>query len=150
VSRASDETLPPRRGRLFWITAALGWAVIGWGLRGALIHHIDTRPDELARYFIGSALVHDLLFAPVVLAGGLVVSRLVPPGGRAAVQAVGGTLVLFAYPEVRGFAHALHNPTSLPHNYAANLALVLALVVAGIAVGTAVTRVRRGRSRRHS
>ena len=148
MSRASDETLPPRRGRLFWITAALGWAVIGWGLRGALIHHIDTRPDELARYFIGSALVHDLLFAPVYVSPAVYARPFVErlPG----LVNSRGTLVLFAYPEVRGFAHALHNPTSLPHNYAANLALVLALVVAGIAVGTAVTRVRRGRSRRHS
>jgi len=145
VSGATDESLPPRRGRLFWVTAALGWAVIGWGLRGALIHHIDTRPDELARFFVGSALAHDLLFAPIVLAGGLFIGRLVPAGWRSAVQAfliVGGTVALFAYPEVRGFAHRLHNPTSLPHNYAANLGLVLGLVAAGIVIGAVAPRRR--------
>ena len=145
MSDAPEKMLPPRRGRLFWVTAVIGWAVIGWGLRGALIHHIDTRPDELARFFVGSALAHDLLFAPVVLAGGLFVARLVPAGWRAPVQVfliVGGTLALFAYPEVRGFAHRLHNPTSLPHNYAANLALVLGAVAAGVVIGVTVRRRR--------
>ena len=134
----------PRRGPLFWGSAVAGWALIGWGVRGALHHRIDTRPGQLARFLLGGALAHDLIFAPVVLLAGVAVASAVPGRWRAAVQAalfISGTLVLFSYPEVRGYAHILRNPTSLPHDYAANLAVVVAVVVAGTA---AVAVARRG------
>jgi hypothetical protein len=44
---------------------------------------------------------------------------------------VAGTTALFAYPLVRGYGRALHNPTSLPRDYAAGLGIVLAVVAAG-------------------
>ena len=53
---------------------------------------------------------------------------------------ISGTLALFTYPELRGYGHGLRNPTSLPHDYAANLGLVVAAVV----LGTAVTALVRG------
>ena len=43
----------PRRGPLFWASAAAGWALILWGVRGALHHRIDTRPAQLARFLLG-------------------------------------------------------------------------------------------------
>lgn len=136
------------RGALFWISAVAGWALIGWGLRGALHHHVDTRPASLTRFFIGGALIHDLVFAPVVLAGGVALARLVRGPARAPVQAallISGTVVLFSYPEIRGFAHGLHNPTSLPHNYTANTAIVVGVVWVGVlAVAIVRRRVRRG------
>jgi hypothetical protein len=141
---------PPRRphaAAVFWLTAAAGWAVIGYGLRGMLHHHIDTRPANLAKFAVGGALIHDLLFAPLVLAAGVVVSRAVPAALKAIAQAaliVSGSLVLFSYPLVRGFAHAHHNPSSLPHNYTANLGIVLAAVWA-IASAAAVLHLRRSR-----
>lgn len=122
------------RGAAFWITAAAGGGLIAWGLRGVLQHDIDTRPGQLLRFFATGLAAHDLLFAPVVLAAGLVVARTVPARWRAAVQGallIGGTIGLYAYPLVRGYGRALHNPTSLPHNYAAGLAVVLAFVAAG-------------------
>ena len=36
---------------------------------------------------------------------------------------------LFAWPEVRDYARINHNPSSLPHNYAANLGGVVAVVL---------------------
>jgi hypothetical protein len=68
-----------------------------------------------------------------------VLTRAVRGGWRAPAQAalfIAGTLILFAYPEVRGYGHALRNPTSLPHNYTANLAVVLSLVVVATATLT--------------
>lgn len=138
------------RGALFWVSAVAGWALIGWGLRGALHHHVDTRPASMARFFLGGALIHDLLFAPVVLAGGVVLARLVRGPARALVQAaliISGTVVLFAYPEIRGYAHALHNPTSLPHNYTVTTAIVVGVVLAGVLV-VAIGRGRASRARR--
>jgi hypothetical protein len=118
-------------GLRFWLTAAIGWAIIAYGLRGMFHHHIDTRPSNLARFAVGGALIHDLIFAPVVLVAGVLVARVVKGRYRAIVQAalfVSGCLGLFSYPLVRGFGHATHNPSSEPHNYTANLAVVLGIV----------------------
>jgi hypothetical protein len=131
-----------RRGALFWVSATAGWAIIGWGVRGALHHHLDTRPGELTRFFVGGAVVHDLLFAPFVLAAGVALSRVVHGRWRAAVQAgaiICGCTALFAWPEVRDYARVNHNPSSLPHNYTANLLVVLVVVivlVVGISAAT--------------
>ena len=136
----------PRRGPLFWGSAAAGWALIGWGLRGALHHRIDTRPGQLARFLLGGALAHDLLLAPLVLLAGVALSRAVRGRWRAPVQAalfISGTLALFTYPELRGYGHGLRNPTSLPHDYAANLAVVVGAVVVVSAAAALVNASRR-------
>jgi hypothetical protein len=133
------------RGPVFWVSAVAGWALIAWGVRGALVHRVDTRPADLVRFFATVLLGHDLVFAPLVLAAGLVVGRAVPGRGRAPVQAalvISGLVALFAYPEVRGYARVLHNPTSLPHNYAGHLAIVVAAVALGTAALTWLHRRR--------
>jgi hypothetical protein len=137
----------PKRGLLFWGSAALGWAVILWGVRGALHHRVDTRPGQLVRFLLGGALAHDLVLAPVVLLAGVLLARSVGGRWRAPIQAalfISGTLILFTYPELRGYGHALHNPTSLPHNYATNLLLVLGVVVVGTAAVALLSASRRG------
>ena len=131
----------PRRGPLFWIGTAAGWAMILNGLRGVFHHSLDTRPAQLARFWIGGALLHDLLLAPAVLGIGVALARLAPPRRRATLQRaliICGPLALFAYPEIRGYAHALRNPTSLPHNYTVNLLLVIGGVIAAVALTGAV------------
>jgi hypothetical protein len=140
----------PRRGALFWLTAAAGWAVILWGVRGALHHHIDTRPDQLVRFLLGGALVHDLVLAPAVLVVGVLIARRVGGRWRAPLQSalfISATLALFTYPQLRGYGRVLHNPTSLPHNYATNLAVVVAAVVVAT---TAATRYRQSPPRRRT
>jgi hypothetical protein len=125
--------VPHRRRPSFWLASALGLGLILYGLRGVLHHSLDTRPSHLARFWIGGALAHDLLLAPLILAVGVGLARLIPGRWRAMVQRtliICGPLALFAYPEVRGYGRVLRNPTSLPHNYTANLLLVIAGVVA--------------------
>jgi MFS family permease len=139
-------------GLRFWVTAAVGWLVIAIGVRGVVLHHVDTRPRSLAFFVVGGALAHDLLFAPLVVAAGVLVARLLPRRGRGIVQAaliVAGVVALFAYPLVRGFAHATHNPTSLPHDYAANLAMVVAAVWSVAAIGGLLGWRRASRRNRH-
>jgi hypothetical protein len=141
----SKTEMPHDAGLRFWLTGAAGWAVIAYGLRGMIHHRLDTRPANLAKFAIGGALIHDLVFAPLVLVVGVLISRATPGRVRSIVQAaviVSGSLVLFAYPLVRGYAHTLHNPSSLPHNYTANLAVVL-IVVWTIAAAAIVVRLRR-------
>jgi len=126
-----------RAGTLFWISAAAGWFVIGVGLRGVILHSIDTRPSNLARFAVGGALLHDLLIAPVVIALGLLLARAVPGRARATVQGalvVTAVLALFSYPLVRAYGLATHNPTSVPHNYTLNLIIVLSVVWAVAAI----------------
>lgn len=135
----------PRRGPLFWTGTAAGWAIILYGLRGVFQHSLDTRPSQLARFWLGGALLHDLVLAPAVLGIGVGLARLAPRRRRATLQQaliICGPLALFAYPEVRGYAHILRNPTSLPHNYTANLLLVTGAVIAAVAVA-GVIRGRR-------
>lgn len=129
----------------FWVSAAAGWVIIAYGLGGMIHHRLDTRPANLAKFAVGGALIHDLVFAPAVLLVGVVISRATPARMRGIVQAaliVSGSLVLLAYPLVRGYAHALHNPSSLPHNYTANLGIVLVIVWAVAAVAV-IVRLRR-------
>jgi hypothetical protein len=136
---------PHRTGAGFWFSAALGWAIIGYGLRGLFQHQIDTRPANLARFVIGGALIHDVIVAPLLIVAGVLVSRLTPARVRGIVQSaliVSGCLILFSYPLVRGFAHGLHNPSSLPHNYTANLAIALGAVWA-VATVVATAQARR-------
>jgi hypothetical protein len=131
---------------LFWASALSGWALILWGVRGALHHRIDTRPGQLARFLLGGALAHDLVLAPLVLLAGTALARVVRGRWRAPLQAalfVSGTLLLFTYPSLRGYGHGLHNPTSLPHDYAANLALVVVAVVVVTAALAVVNASRR-------
>jgi hypothetical protein len=140
-------TATPRRGPLFWASAAAGWGIILWGLRGALHHRIDTRPGQLVRFLLGGALAHDLVLAPVVLLIGILLARSVAGRWRAPIQAasfISGTLVLFTYPMLRGYGRTLRNPTSLPHNYATNLTVVLVAVVCGTALAALVASRRPG------
>jgi hypothetical protein len=133
------------RGFGFWVTAAVGWAVIAYGLWGLVHHRLDTRPANLAKFAVGGAIIHDLVFAPLVLLAGVLIARITPGRVRGIVQAaliVSGSLVLFSLPLVRGYGHAAHNPTSLPHNYTANLAIVLTVVWV-IAAVACIVRWRR-------
>jgi hypothetical protein len=135
-----------RRGPLFWASAAAGWALILWGVRGALHHRVDTRPAQLARFLLGGALAHDLLLAPAVLLAGTLLARAVAGRWRAPLQAalfISGTLLLFTWPELRGYGRVLRNPTSLPHDYGANLLLVVAAVVVGTVVVAVLSASRR-------
>ena len=146
----SPATLEPERdddrrsGPRFWISAAAGWAIIGFGLRGIFEKSLDTRPGNLARFVVGGALLHDLLVAPLVILLGVLLARAVPGRARAIVQAalaVSGIVALFSYPLVRASGLATNNPTSLPHNYTANLLVVLGVVWA-VAAGMVIVRLR--------
>ncbi|MGI8807994.1 MAG: hypothetical protein ACR2KK_09165 [Acidimicrobiales bacterium] len=132
-------------GSRFWVSAALGWAVIAWGVRGILVNSLDTRPSNLARFVVGGALLHDLLLAPVVILVGVLLAKAVPGRARAVVQGalvVSAIVALFSYPLVREYGLATNNPTSLPYNYGANLLIVLGVVWA-VAAGLVVARLRR-------
>mgnify|MGYP000450998850 CR=1 FL=1 len=97
---------PRPAGPRFWISAAVGWAVIGWGVYGIFSNSLDTRPANLAKFVVGGALLHDLLVAPVLILVGVLIARAVPARVRGPVQAalvVSGIVALFSWPLVRAW-----------------------------------------------
>ena len=121
------------RGRL--VLGALGTLLATYG--GWLLlsrQDADGNLDALL-WLVGGVVVHDALLAPVVIALGVVVSRVVPAGARAAAVAglvVLGTLTLLAVPFLGGFGrvNAPDNTTLLDRDYTAGyLVLVVAVLV---------------------
>jgi hypothetical protein len=136
-----------RQGLLLGL--ALGVPVIGYGLRGAIVDAADTHPAELARWVIGTALVHDLLAVPVAIGVALVARRLTPPRAwpplRAGLAAT-AVLGLVGWPFVRGYGDDPTNPTVLPRDYGAGLAAAIGVVWLTVAVWTG-WRYQRARAR---
>jgi hypothetical protein len=122
---------PQRRGVGFWLGLVVGWATMGFGLAGLLSEADDTRPGDLARWFLGGAVAHDALAAPVVCGAGWLLARAVPRSVRAPVAGglvVTAAVVLYGWPFLRGYGLSPDNPSALPLDYAAGLATVLAAV----------------------
>jgi hypothetical protein len=121
----------PPRSRLLWPAVVLGWIIIGAGLRGLWVNRNLTRPFPWAVLFGGGLIVHDLVVAPLVVAGGWAISRLTPKAVRALLQGAliaSAIITLYAWPLVRGYGRNPTNPTILPRNYAHGLLICLAIV----------------------
>lgn len=134
-------TVEPALSPWRWPLYALGTAMIGYGLWGQ-VYGDDTKPLRVAVLVVIAALVHDLVLAPLVLALGLLVRRLVPGRIRASVQgaaAVAFCLLLVSIPGLGRFGARSDNPSVLPRDYTEGLLLALAVVVLG-ALAHALTR----------
>lgn len=136
---------PGPSGKAFWICLAAGWAVIGYGIFGTLRDAARTRPENFALWFVGSAVVHDALIAPVVFLVALGLVRLVSPRIRPVIQAgliVAGSVTVVSLPFVLGRGGAPGNPSALPRNYTAGLLIILG-VIAAVTALAARRRVRQ-------
>jgi hypothetical protein len=140
-----------RRGPVFWTSVVVGWVVMLAGLRGLLIDAALTQPADLARWFFGVAIVHDLFIAPVAYLCALLIRRVAP---RAAVEplqlglAASALLVGFAWPLIGGYGRRPSNPTVLPLDYTRNVVVALVAIWAGATVAIVVSALRRTRSSR--
>lgn len=129
MSGPSGET--ERRGWPFWAAAVAGWGLVAVGLLSLFGNTKESRPSDLARWFTGSAVLHDGLVAPLVCAVGLGLARIVPRPARGPVVSglvITATTALFAWPFLRQYGDRPDNPSALPLNYATGLAWVLAVV----------------------
>ena len=128
---------------------AVGVPVMAYGIRGALVDGADTHPAELARWIVGSAVVHDLVLVPLVAVTAWAVRRAVPDRWWGPVRAglvVSGVLSLVAWPVVAGFGRDPRNPSLFPRDYGTGLAVALAatwLAVAAILVARRLVARRR-------
>ncbi len=135
-------------GPVFWVAVAVGWAVMAFGVVGALDNAADTHPRSLAIWLVGSLAVHDALIAPATFIVAGVLRRALAPPLRAVVQAaliVSAVIVIVSIPVVGGFGSTPDNPSALPRNYALGLAVAVGLVWAcsAVALGLAWRRARR-------
>ena len=139
---------PPAR----WFVPALvvGWTLIGVGVWSALQNSDDANPVALLQLVVGFDLVHDLVFAPLLVAGAWLITRLLPEPARGPCRVAGALTVLivvFSRPLVAGYGRRPTNSSTLPHDYGRTVVLLLVavwtLTVAFIAVRA--LRQRRGR-----
>lgn len=114
-----------------WIGLALGAPIVAWGVRGILRESGRTHPGELARWIVGSALVHDVVVLPVVVTVAVVGRRVVSERAWPLVRwalATTGVVALVSWPFVRGYGRRPSNPSLLPRNYGVGVTVALAMV----------------------
>lgn len=136
------------RGAWFWTLAACGWAGIAYGLAGLLRADID--PLGFATWFVGGALVHDLLLAPAVLAFAWMLTRWLRPAIAGPVKvglAISALITLYAWPLVRGYGRSTTLPSALPLDYGRNLVLALLVVWFVVAAWALERHLRHNRDR---
>lgn len=116
------------------------WRVLGiifftgvmvYGLVGALGLERDDQVRALL-WLLGGLVVHDLIFMPVLFAGGKLLQR-VPRRPRVALKAssiIFGSVLLTTLPTWLARGRDMTEPSLLPQDYSKNLLIVL--VLAGI------------------
>jgi len=140
----------PAPCRWRYLLYAGGVVMIFIGLKGVVhdTHHWES-PTYWVKLFVGGAVGHDLVLAPVVFGVAFVLLRLVPPAYRAPLQAgffASAILTVIALPGLRRYGKPPDNPTVQPVNYAHGLAITVGaiwLVVVAEVVRRAVIRRRR-------
>lgn len=135
-----------KRSRAFWPMTIAGMALSAYGLAGLLGDVAVGDTMSWLKYFAGGLLVHDLVWAPLVVLGSVVLVRVVPARVRPVVQGaliVTAAVLLVGYPVVNGSGRLGNNPSILPLDYPRNLVIVLAAVwtvAVALMVRAALTR----------
>jgi hypothetical protein len=117
--------------RWFWVGLAAGAPFIAVGVRSLLDASAVSAPISFAEWFLGSALAHDLVLAPLTLAAGLALRRVVPRGALGAVQAATALTVivgLFALIPLAGWGRRAAEPTVQPLNYWLGFGILVAAI----------------------
>ena len=120
-----------RHGARFAVALVAGWLVIGFGVRAALDDAGDAHPFALLVHVVLFDLGHDLLVAPIALAVGFVIGKVVPDVARGPVRtatAATALFVLFSYPLIRRWGRRPTNSSTLPLDYGRNLTIIVAIV----------------------
>jgi hypothetical protein len=142
--RPLHSALTPWWRWLFLVPGLLAVAVGGYGLWTSLS---ATALESWGIWFVGSALLHDLVVAPLWIVLGWLAAKVLPRPARAPMvigAAVSGSVSLVALPFVLGFGGDAGDTSFLPRDYGLTLAVVVGVVLATSAVW-AVVRVQRAR-----
>jgi hypothetical protein len=143
VTTSHDEPLTlsgleePPRWRYAPVLYVVGALTMVGGAVGLVLHLHRTHPVGTAIYYVGGALAHDLIIAPLVILVGVLVAAVVPHAYRPAVRGgliVSGAMTLIALPLLLGKGKQADNPSHVPLPYGRNLLLILAVVWGVVAV----------------
>ncbi len=136
MTAAADRAAPTppteRAGVTFWIAFVIGAGVMAYGIRG-LVTDLEDSSVEVAKWVIGADLLHDLVLAPIAVAVGWTINRIVPSRWRAPLQAglaATGVTLLLGWPGWRGYGRHLvpDNPSVQPLDYTTAILTVLAVI----------------------
>jgi hypothetical protein len=139
-------------GPRFWVGVAAGWAIIAFGVHSAFRTAVASRPGHSIVPLLLLAVGNDLLLAPLVIALGLALRRVVRPGpvvGPVVAAALISVLVTaFTWPEIRHYGKDPALASSLQTlDYTTGLLTVIGAVWAGAALVVAVRLLVRRRRR---
>jgi hypothetical protein len=133
-------------GAAFWLCAAIGLTIVGFGVAGLLTQLEGPALTSWLKVFVGGLLVHDAIFAPLVVVGSVLLVRVVPASVRAPVQGaliVSCALVAIAIPVVGGYGRLANNPSLLPSDHYGTRLVAALAVVWLVAAVVAVVGLRR-------
>jgi hypothetical protein len=130
-----------------WLFVLPGVGALVYGGYGLLTAGSRVPLDSWLTWFVGSALLHDLVIAPVWVGLGWLAARFLPRAARSAAvvgTAIAGLLTLVAIPFIFGGGGDPANSSFLPRDYGRNLLLLVAgvLVVSTICGTVATVRAR--------
>lgn len=117
--------------------ALTGLGLVVYGLVGLVGSTSRRGLISATKWFIGGALTHDILLAPVVTAIGVAVIRWVPGRIRPYVQAglfITAALTLVALPFLSGRGYRRTNPSALPLDYGRGYGIAVAIVWLAITI----------------
>jgi uncharacterized membrane protein len=137
VPRDIREHEQPAPTRWRYLLYVIGAVMVFIGLKG-IIHNdrLYENPIYWAKLFVGPAVAHDVIFVPLVSAGGYLLSRLVSPRYRPPIQLglfASFVLTLVAWPGLRQYSMVKDNTSANPLNYAHGLIICLGVVWAVVA-----------------
>jgi hypothetical protein len=126
-----------------WLFVLPGVGAVVYGGYGLLTAGGRVPLDSWLTWFVGSALLHDLVIAPVWIGLGWLSARFLPRAARPAAvvgTAIAGLLSLVAFPFIFGGGGDPANASFLPRDYGRNLLLLVAgLLVISALWGTVAT-----------
>lgn len=123
------------------------------GLAGIAFGLWSMREFEIAQlrsavvWLVGGVIAHDLVLAPIVVAAGVLVARVVPADVRTPLTVglvLWGSLTLIAVPALSGLGMRPDNPTLLDRAYLPAWLLLSALIAAAVPAYVGLRRGRRG------
>jgi hypothetical protein len=130
-------------------TALAGIGLVVYGIVGLLGSTSRRGLISAAKWFVGGALTHDVLLAPIVVAIGVGVVRWVPGRIRPYVQSglfITAALTLVALPFLSGRGYRRTNPSALPLNYGRGYGIAVAVVWLAVTIVAFVRSRRRAKS----
>ncbi|HET6448477.1 MAG TPA: hypothetical protein VFG31_05140 [Conexibacter sp.] len=119
-------------GPRFWITAAVGLAIVAFGIAGLLRNVHDDARLSWAKLLLGGIVAHDGIALPLVALLSVALVRVVPAHVRPPLQGalvVSVVVVLVALPVLTDAGRLSNNPSLLPsHRYGTHVLAILGVV----------------------